>query len=163
MTISLAFHEAAHAVADVRFGFNCAGVTIIPNKEKDTLGCALALDDDHFSPDGEINIDVGRKRIIALLAGYAAEVLLPSLSNMPERKRLARLGASSDFEKAREVLRTLGLKPNVTSWLKRARNFARSEWCAIEAVARELLDAKKLDETEIETLIAIADGEEGAL
>ena len=39
------------------------------------------------------------------------------------------------------------------------RRFVRKEWSAIEAVAKELLQRQKLDGDEVETIIAIVDGD----
>jgi len=42
-----AYHETGHAIADVRFGFICDHVTIIPDEENGTLDHEESLDNDY--------------------------------------------------------------------------------------------------------------------
>lgn len=162
--LSCAYHEAGHAVADVRFEFTCDLVSIIPNREAGTLGRASCLDGNHYdlqlSETGRleerINNRKARKALVSLLAGYAAEIRYGT------KKVIARQGASSDFEKARRILRELGKQTDIRHWIKRADEFVHNDWTAIEMIAQELIETHTLDGTEIETIIAISEGEPGA-
>lgn len=155
---AIAYHEAGHAVADLRFGFKPAGVSVIPRAG--TLGAAQCLDDDHYDLARENgarvlipNPDRGAKVVVALLAGYAAEV-----HHRPGSRAEARFGACDDFERARDILRSLGRKPALASSLRKARAFVAANWKAIDCVARDLAETKELDDTEVETIVAVADG-----
>ena len=152
-----AVHEAGHAVAAVRFNLGIMFATIVPHKS--TLGRVGDFDSDHFrlAEDGVLEADPerGRDVIIYWLAGYIAEVR--DCKNFGEIRR-ARLGACSDFDGAREVLRTLA-QTSLKPYFKLTRDFVRREWAAIEAVANALLESNTLDDAEVETIVAIADGE----
>lgn len=171
-----AYHEAAHAVADVRFGFGCSNVTIMPDRE--TRGCATPYDAGihqltvvSFEGAEELVEDLdpekAEKLIIAMLAGYIAHGWTPNRRNTPKQRKRARLGADADFKSARGVLYDMdasdpdemGRRRTLIPYLKLTRQFVRKEWSAIEAVAKELLQRQKLDGDEVETIIAIVDGE----
>jgi hypothetical protein len=122
------------------------------------------LDGDHYdlhlSETGQVEERINRTKaeeaLISLLAGYAADIRFGTL------KLAARQSASCDFEKARQILRELGQKPDLHPWIKRAEEFVRNNWTAIEMITHELTETKTLDGTEVETIIAIADEEIGA-
>jgi ATP-dependent Zn protease len=140
-----AYHEAGHAVADVRFELGCEGVTIIPRRDAGTLGHASCSDDAGAAK--------AEQKVISLLAGYTAQV-----EHDPACEAQARLGADGDFEEARNTLREHGAKRTLQPWLKKAREFVSNNWRAIEMVAHDLLETKKLDGTEVECIVDIADG-----
>src|SRR6266516_118218 len=80
---STAYHEAGHAVDDVRFGFN-------PDKTSIKAACGTA-GRSHTLDGWNDEIEVGYW-IISLLAGYAAELKFGASES------LVRAGARDDFE-----------------------------------------------------------------
>jgi|GEM_PF-1888408 len=162
--LSCAFHEAGHAVADVRLGLTFAGVSIIPNPEKGTLGRSYCLYEDQYeftrSVEGglehRINSEKAEKVLISLLAGYCAEV------RNGATKREARNGARDDFQKARQILRELGRNTDLSPWLTKASEFVSEYWSEIQVIANELIETRELDETEVETILSAADGDGAA-
>ncbi len=162
--VRTAYHEAGHAVADVRFAFHCAHVTIVPRKKVGTLGLETSIDGDYYDYERESNREVAtinpeqaKYQLIVLLAGYAAEI-----EKDPASKSQAKIGAESDIAKARDIHRRLGGKGTFAPWFRKARAFVRSNWRAINMVARDLIETKTLDGTEVETIVSIADGEPDA-
>lgn len=155
--ITTARHEAGHAVAAVRFNFGIIVATIVPHKN--TLGCICDFDSDHLRMvEGgvlEPDPDKAQQVIICWLAGYITECL--HCKSFGEIRR-ARLGADTDFDGAREVLRTLA-QTSLKPYFRLTRDFIHREWATIEAVASALLESKTLDDAEVETVVAIADGE----
>lgn len=184
----IAYHEAAHAVAHVRFGFDPSSVTIVPSEAAGSAGSADHLDGyeelspmrqedwSHFRAAGipgfagefesdskgrsvvTINAKKAEQHIIACLAGYAAQV-----AHNPSCVKTARLGAWDDFEQARIALRLMGKNRRLDTWKREAQRFAEQNWKAIELVAHDLLELKTLDGAEVECLVGIADGEENAI
>jgi ATP-dependent Zn protease len=156
-----AYHESGHGVADSEFEFNLDFITIIPNKRNHSLGCAGSLDSqDYFRPDGTVDAKRAGEAIIALLAGYAAQVEYD-----PASKAEAVIGASDDFAKAADIIGTLkklGQTKDIRIWQREARDFVKKHWKAIEMVARELLEVKTLDGQSVEYIIEIAEGKDGA-
>jgi len=161
---SCAFHEAGHAVADVRLGLTFAGVSIVPNQSKGTLGRSYCFCDDQYeilrSPSGGleqcINPEKAERVVISLLAGFCAEIRYGA----PKRK--ARNGARDDFEKAQQILRELRGNTDLRPWLTKASQFVSECWPLIRVIASELIETKELDETEVETILSAAGGEYGA-
>jgi len=152
---STPYHEGGHAVALMRFGFGCGRVTIIENQKENAAGSTNPMecaDYDDMDQTGLTNY------VIALLAGYAAAV-----EHNPTGKKEAALGASSDFEKAKDLLRRLGLRRDLRPWLVKARQFVRQEWRAIEMIAQEVLDLNTLDDAEVELILGYVDGDAEAL
>lgn len=141
---SVAFHEAAHAVATIRNGDVCGGVTIVPRNE--VLGEARA--EDWFDRDDDSRGAV----LVGLLAGYAAELAL-GREEAPARAR-----ACSDFEKAHEIMRALG-QIDEAAWVEKARGFVAENWAAIELVAIDLLKYGAVDGQLLEVIVDVADGE----
>jgi ATP-dependent Zn protease len=156
-----AYHESGHAVAHEEFKFISAGVTIIPDKKEHSLGCAHSLDSqDYFRPGRTVDAKLAGQAVIALLAGYAAQVEYD-----PASKAQAVVGASDDFAKAAEIigiLKRLGQTKDIKIWQREARDFVKKHWKAIEMVARELLEVKTLDGQSVEYIIEIAEGKDGA-
>jgi len=142
-----AYHEAGHAIADVRFECICDRVTIVQCQEDGTLGRERSV----YGGDAE-------HRLIACLAGYAAEI-----EHDPRSEPQAKLGATDDFDKARGCLRELGVKCLLAPWHKKTRQFVRDNWRAIDMVARDLVEVKTLDGYEVELIVNIADGEPDAI
>ena len=145
-----AYHEAAHAVAYTRFGSGCGLVTIVENLDENSAGSTTSMEcTDHDSIDDT----AVTRHVIALLAGYVAGV-----EHDASVEEVAALGARSDFEKAKELLRRSGLRQDLRPWLVEARQFVRKEWPAIEMIARELLEVNSLDDAEVDCILDIVDG-----
>ncbi|MBI5443874.1 MAG: hypothetical protein HY900_22030 [Deltaproteobacteria bacterium] len=145
----VAFHEAAHAVADLKAGFCPWGATILPHEH------AAGSSGSVYGFDGTQGEEDGRGWIISLLAGYVASLVA---GEEPEQARLA---ASSDFERAEEAIRILG-HGDISSWTARAQSFVREHWQAITAVAEELLLHKTLDDGELDLIVSAAEGDPSA-
>jgi len=152
-----AIHEAAHAVADHRAGFNPIGVTIVPDHDRGTEGAEHQLDGPrlYLNAVGELcqDSDDSRAFIVSLLAGLAANLE----DGQPADE--AALGAEGDVEDAQDRLQQWGLEWSLDDAMRAAREFVQREWRVIEAVAAELLDRETLDDTEIELVILRADGD----
>ena len=73
-----------------------------------------------------------------------------------------RVGQELQLATARDIHRRLGAKGTLAPWFRKARAFVHSNWRAIEMVARDLIETKTLDGTEVETIVSIADGEPDA-
>jgi hypothetical protein len=84
------------------------------------------------------------------------------LPRNPASKSQAKIGAEPDIAKARDIHRRLGAKGTFAPWFRKARAFVRSNWRAIDMVARDLIETETLDGTEVETIVSIADGEPDA-
>jgi hypothetical protein len=184
----IAYHEAAHAVAHVRFDSGASSVTIVPSEAAGSAGSADHIDGyEDFSPvrkedwsdfqaagipgfEAEfetagkdrsvvtISAKKAEQHVIACLVGYAAQV-----AHNPSCVTVARLGAWDDFEQARTALRLMGKNTRLDTRKRKAQRFVDQNWKAIELVARDLLELKTLDGGEVECLVGIADGEEDAI
>ncbi|MFH1923619.1 MAG: hypothetical protein ABIP48_27480 [Planctomycetota bacterium] len=155
---SVAYHEAGHAVADCRHGFDLFWVTVQP--KGDYAGKNEGAGSWWTPEEAE-------QRLVGLYAGYAAQ----RRSDPDQSDTLARSGASGDFDKAADILRWL--HPDATDaelqrlqneWIAQAQTFVNDErnWGAIDALAEELLEHEELDGDEIELVIALADGDPAA-
>lgn len=154
-----AVHEAAHSVADYRFGFSPAGCSIVPGAENE--GSASSLDSHEtfmtVAADGVLEHDEEKVRgqLIVFHAGYCATVLAG------EDERPARTGAESDFDRAEKLRQTYRPAVSQAECVEEAFEFVREpkNWRAIEAVAAELLSLKRLDGDEVAILCDIVDRE----
>lgn len=140
----IAHHEAGHAVADLRFGFDVLDVTMV----RDGVNLGGARPVDGWSDDGE-----AETFIISLLSGYAAELLLVGDSDTTMES-----GARGDFADASGVLRRIGRRASMNTWIELALSFVAGEWRAVCAVARELVTRRKLSGDEVALIVDIADG-----
>jgi ATP-dependent Zn protease len=155
---AVAYHEAGHAVANVRFQFQCDEASITPGKH--WLGYARSVEGgEEYDPNTKM-FDKARAKnsVVSFLAGYAAEI-----EYKPASKSHAKIGAATDFARAADILGKLGPGPVFNSCLAKAREFVKKNWKAIEIVARELLEVKTLDGESIERIVEIADGKEDAV
>lgn len=156
---SVAMHEAAHAVADFRAGFNLGPATIARDPERRTLGTAGGGGPTSYTnAAGEevYHLEDWRAHVVSLLAGLAAETADGADTEPAER------GAASDSERAREAIERWGLEWTFADARRAAGEFVRREWSAIEAVAAELLEHETLDAEEVELVILAADGDADA-
>lgn len=140
----VAYHEAGHAVAFIRLGHGCDGVSIVPGE--DHLGITGGGD------YGDV-LEAERTRIVCGCAGFAADMELGS------NEESARRGASADFERAQRTIELIG-EGTLESWIAHARAFVREpqNWAAIDLIARELLEWDRIDGQVLECLVDIADG-----
>lgn len=150
----VAFHEAGHAVADLRADFLPGRVTIVPDRDRGILGLCRSVYEDF---DGTQLKD----SVISLLAGYTATMECRRRWRLPCGRRESRrefLSASSDVEQARSLLGIAKtdiaeLKP----WLNQTRQFVVKEWRAITAVAGELIESQELNADEIQAIVDAVD------
>lgn len=155
-----AYHEAGHAVADVRGGLGCGGVTIAADAKARSLGGAGHMNDWTTSPAPKTQEAIAQASLISLYAGFAAELRFD-----PKGHQAAQLGATGDFEKARELLVLLYGEEQAdqqqAEWIERAKSLVADprNWRAIEMLARELLDCGQLDGDLVDVLVDFADGE----
>ncbi|HET7542014.1 MAG TPA: hypothetical protein VFK05_19210 [Polyangiaceae bacterium] len=154
---STAHHEAAHAVAQTRLGFTCLGVSIgLGGLE----GLASHYDDDMafavLGADGILVIpeQATRDLLTTYYAGYCAASI-----EIGDGEKFGRYAAADDFAKADELREKLGLSE--AECIATAFAFVREpkNWRAIQAVAAELIEHRKLDADEVTIIIDIADGE----
>lgn len=154
-----AFHEAAHAVAQYRFGFTCAKVTIVPDEDRETLGSASRMDS--WESWEEVPEDVCHGFIIMCLAGFATGLHLA-----PDQREAHLQQANSDFAKAARLLRLMEEMGESDPddaipdrWIEETSVFVDREWRAITAVAEALLQLETLEYIELELLVDAVDGE----
>jgi hypothetical protein len=155
----VALHEAAHAVADQRFGYTIYGVTISGNQENGSRERVSRIDTWmrwEAPPEGVLE-----DAVVGSLAGFAAEVRLA-----PDHTKTAMMRAKAEFENAADLLRLMGEMDREDSddaiprrWIERTSAFVNSNWAAITAVAEALIRLEKLYPDEVDYLIHIADGE----
>lgn len=153
--VTNAYHEAGHAVAEYRFGFAPALVTIIGKGTAAGHSVRMYREEDGSQRENEI---------VAYLSGHAAQLewtrrTLDSGDTLPVG---AFCGARSDLS---VVIYGGPDFPNgllldgerIKQWMRKTRDFVKREWRAIDAVARELLVCKTLDGAEIELCIDATD------
>jgi hypothetical protein len=140
-----AVHEAAHVVADTRFGFNPTDCDLAQVEGR--LGRARTM-------DGWDDEDGAWNSIVSLLVGYCASI------EAGEEEEMARGGAEDDFDQAAEIWPHLGRTVTEKECLEMAFTFVRTpkNWKAIQIVAADLVERRHLDADEIAILIEIADG-----
>jgi ATP-dependent Zn protease len=157
---STAYHEAGHAVAAVVLGLKIGkrGVSIIPDKENDTLGTTHVLRQLRENPECARSAGMQwrlERQAITCFAGDAAE-----------RKFNGgrRFGGRQDYQ------RTAGLLAHVaTSWEQHdarievarlgARDLVEANWSSIQAVAEELLRRKTLNAADLKAIVLRCDEE----
>lgn len=149
----VAHHEAGHAVASYALGrFDSVyRVTIVPTNDY------LGIVDGSFDDDG--TQACVEDHITGLYAGFAAQVRFDHVSE--ER---ARAGASDDDAKADDLMRFLPREGADESVFRdRAASLVEQHWPKIEALARQLLVHRTLDQSECEFIFEAANGDESAL
>jgi hypothetical protein len=158
-----AHREAAHAVADQRFGYTIHGVTISGNNNNGSLDRVSNIDTWmrwEAPPEGVLE-----ESVVACLAGFAAEDRLA-----PDQGETTKLRANGEFRNAAELLRLMGEMDRKDPddaipdrWLEKASAFVNRNWAAIKVVAAALVRLEKLFPEEVEYLVCIADGNPGAV
>jgi hypothetical protein len=145
----VAWHEAGHAVAHVRFGIDQQSVTIRAVPEQ-SLGHALAAGE-----EGVWDKESAPAMVIAYCAGFAAL----RAKGLPEE--VADLGASNDYEHAQQLIQFWGLEGAIVDWkahalkvMQETRNIA-----AVSMVAEELLKRETIDDELVRVLVEVSDGE----
>ena len=140
-----AYHEAGHAVADRVLGFTSTGATIV--RQGETLGRAGALEP-WCAPEKSPreNRRDGRRYVVVLLAGHAAEVEFCGKAEQTIG------GAASDLEQAEKTLHLLGER-GLEPYRVRARRLVRRHRAKVRRVAEELLRQRTLDDSELELLM----------
>jgi hypothetical protein len=141
----IAYHEAGHAVASVRYGRKFLNVTIRPDAEY--KGCLKGLEE----------LKDRRKEVIVRLAGFAADVKWN-----PKTESVARKGVESDdFPEAKFNLQFIqDLSPeesDLEHWILQAGKFVDENWKAIGSVAWELEKRGTLTSQEVESAIEKSD------
>jgi len=140
-----AYHEAGHAVAAFEMKRSFRHVTIEPDEE--SLGHIMYTKfRDSFRPDIDSYSKIRNpleKAIITAFAGPIAEQIFT--------KRMGRIGASSDFCNAvNYVDRLCGSNEEALAYINwlwiRTKNMIRhpAKWCAVERLAEELLDCRRI-------------------
>ena len=142
-------------MADYRFDFVPVSVTIVSDDGKGHAGKAISM-------YGE-SLDAKREdRLVSLLAGHAAQLewARRTLDHGNPVPIGTWCGAHDDLEDARDLLSE---GESIRGWMRKARAFIKKEWPAVEAVAKELLIWKTLDDAEIEALVVSTDGDASAM
>jgi hypothetical protein len=152
---TVAYHEAGHAVAAIRFRRAFKSVTVVPGE--DNLGHARmfdvpqsVIDDDTAGPDNFAGRHIIEKAILVSLAGPAAEREFVG--------RFDHRGAGSDYQNCVDL--ALHLYGVVTAekfidfLLSLARDFVRTRIASvqIEAVAEALIDQKTLSARRVKAI-----------
>jgi hypothetical protein len=144
----IAHHEAAHAVASIRFERKFDSVTICSDSEY--KGCLRGLEE----------LTDRRKEVIVRLAGFAADIKLS-----PESEIAARKGVENDdFREARFYLQLIDdLDPeesNLEYWIAKAGKLVEEDWTLIDGIAWTLLNKGTLTSKEVESIVQISDARE---
>lgn len=138
--LSLAFHEAGHAIVAARLGFRVTSVSVGPRSRTEILHSALKY-------NRQSELASLRKLTILALAGYAAEVRLAGGSSSD----IACYHAENDLVQWREYSRqAFGKfnKPWVLKCFDRAARLLDGDWDYVRAVSKALLEKRTLSETE---------------
>jgi ATP-dependent Zn protease len=159
--IGTAYHEAGHAVAAFFLGLwiGRRGVTIVPNKAKNTLGSAHVSKQLRENPD----IDVSPRTFVRIEAD-AVVCLAGDLAQKKIDPR-RRFGGQQDLHDAVSVLSYIssGSDEILSLRLKiaklRARDLVDDRWQEIVAVAAALLDRKTLTREDVRQAI-VRDGQQ---
>ncbi len=135
-----AYHEAGHGVSAYRLGLQVGELTIIPNKEKYTLGYSLS--------EGEwCTGELDKEAIITCYAGYEAEKIFNSEAD----KR----GSAADDEHAERLLKVNGF--DEAELREETRQLLEDNWNIVEIVAEQLLKDKLLKDDEWTIIIDAID------
>lgn len=142
----LAYHEAGHVVVGAALGAPPSFATI---EQKGTMGGHTETRPER----GQLNV---WDRPIDALAGYVAQIRYA-----PESIESAKIGASTDFDRAEWCVRRWFAHTPDEESLDHARKDAREKtealvdqhWATIERVAEALVEKEQLKEREIDALL----------
>lgn len=137
-----AYHEAGHAIASYRFGFNTSHISIIADHKAGSAGHLAPIDGD------DITIDGIKKRIIILFSGGEADRIATG--------GLEPNGIGQDYNEIDELLKSLPGQSK-EALKKKAASLLRTNWNQVEAVALELAKVKRMVSDEYEMIIAHID------
>jgi len=144
-----AIHEAGHTVAHLRLHehFYIGKITIVPDENRHTEGLGEFEEPDFGS------VDDWRDEVVILCAGFAAQIIFGDVEEQ------ATAGASSDFEKAQEIVSAWDLGP-LTDHIETAKILLDEprNRRAVERIANELTKVETLDSDDLQILSDIADG-----
>lgn len=152
--LSLAYHEAAHAVAAFLYGFGLKYATIIPDKKRGSLGhvrvTSRKVNNIEFA--GREDEGFYREYLIFTLAGWEAEKKLCG--------RYSHIGAGSDFQHVKDIIfRNQGALPQkaIDGYFQYVRystkHFIETNWDKIIRVADNLLQYRMLTGEEIRNIL----------
>ena len=159
-SISLAYHEAGHAVVAIAEGLHVESVSIRRGAEELSDSKSFFVYGYHFR-NGQEQKMIARSCILGMLAGLAAEKLYSPETSEPS--------SQDDFNQAFELSRKFAVLPRSArcigddahmAYLKRLQNEAarlvRKNWTAVVAVAETLLEKKTVNAEELESLFTWA-------
>ena len=137
-----AYHEAGHALASYRMNTYAGELSIIPNKEENSLGRLHILEQDDCSVKG-----IHDAAIILYAGGEAARIA--GDGKEPE-------GIWSDYEKAQELIKPY-LEMDERQIQNEAAQLLRDNWRHVHALASALIELKALSGEEWQTIIEAID------
>ena len=145
----IAYHEAGHAVIDHLLK-GTSGFVSIKHQKDGTLG---------FSSGDTDTLNPTKEDVVIVYAGYAARV-----HYSPKHEAEAEQWSSDDNAKADWLLskQVKGKKAKAKLELElrqQAKQLIERNWHLVDAIARELLERKTLDDYEVDCIVMIATGE----
>jgi hypothetical protein len=128
----MAFHKAGHVVACVRFQIPCDRILVLGENPSNVS----YMQGDYYDLVGDrkrINRERAEQSVIALLAGYAAQV-----KYNPRGTAKALQLSSADFTRAKGILGEIAPNLNFESFRHQARDLVNENWAAIEGIVKDL-------------------------
>lgn len=166
--LSFAYHEAGHAVIANALGIEVLEIAMLRDGEC-YAHVAIALDAEaFFDADGRIPVSLhplARKRVLALLAGEEAQLMLAG-KNLSFDERSWNLGGFGDYCAASDTATGMVGEDDRREYLDKCRGEVRSlllkHWSAVQAIASRLTPGAVLDGDEVEEIILSATQPGGA-